>query len=294
MRALAFALGWSALETTGVAASAALWAVGRGKDHDAHFALQRWWANRLLDVLRHTAGLAFEAEGIAALAPGPIVMCARHASLADALIPVWLLSQAGMRPRYVLKDDLQLDPFLDIVGNRLPNHFVDRDPGDSSDEIAARQRLSHDIGQHDACRRSKPAASGTHSPIEPARAAAQLTTAGTVTARRACRLRYGAGRPDAMSVRAGGPRRALGAPVPQTLPLGRRIGVAGRPEPVDRPRPAIEPEAPGHLHGRPVVGGQPHDGVGPFGRGTQQRANDPAEGRKRSLHAGGYPPSPGA
>jgi 1-acyl-sn-glycerol-3-phosphate acyltransferase len=148
---LAFAFGWPALETTGVAASAALSAAGRGKDHDAHFALQRWWADRLLDVLRHTAGLAFEAERIAALAPGPIVMCARHASLADALIPVWLLSQVRMHPRYMLKDDLQLDPCLDIVGNRLPNHFVDRDPGDTSDEIAAPQRLSHDIGQHDAC-----------------------------------------------------------------------------------------------------------------------------------------------
>lgn len=151
VRALAFALGWSALETTGVAASAALWAAGRGKDHDAHFALQRWWVNRLLEVLRQTAGLTLEAEGIAGLAPGPIVVCARHASLADALIPVWLLSQAGMHPRYVLKDDLQLDPCLDIVGNRLPNHFVDRDPSDNSDEIAALQRLSHDIGQHDAC-----------------------------------------------------------------------------------------------------------------------------------------------
>lgn len=98
VRALAFALGWSALKTTGVAASAALRAAGRGKDHDAHFALQRWWVNRLLEVLRQTAGLTLEAEGIAGLAPGPIVVCARHASLADALIPVWLLSQVGMHP----------------------------------------------------------------------------------------------------------------------------------------------------------------------------------------------------
>ena len=105
-----------------------LWATGRGDDHDAHFAVQRWWADRLVGILHRTAGLTFEVDGLDILAPGPIVICAQHASLADALIPVWLLGQAGMRPRSVLKDDLQLDPCLDVVGNRLPNHFVDREP----------------------------------------------------------------------------------------------------------------------------------------------------------------------
>ena len=151
LRAPSFALGWSALETAGVAASAALWATGHGRDHDAHFTLQRWWADRLINVPHQTAGLALQAQGAAGLAPGPIIMCARHASLADALIPMWLLGQAGMRPRYVLKDSLQLDPCLDIVGNRLPNHFIDRDPSGNPTEIAALRRLSHGMGRHDAC-----------------------------------------------------------------------------------------------------------------------------------------------
>lgn len=150
VRALSLALGWSMLETIGVAASTALWATGHGEDHDAHFALQRWWANSLVNVLHGTCGLAFDVEGIDVLAPGPIVICARHASLADALIPVWLLGQVSMRPRYVLKDDLQLDPCLDIVGNRLPNHFVNRDPDDTFDELAELELLSHGMGQQDA------------------------------------------------------------------------------------------------------------------------------------------------
>ena len=102
-------------------------------------------------MLHRTAGLTFEVDGLGVLTPGPIVICAQHASLADALIPVWLLGQAGMRPRYVLKDDLQLDPCLDVVGNRLPNHFVDRDPSDSAPETAALERLAAGLGQHDAC-----------------------------------------------------------------------------------------------------------------------------------------------
>lgn len=149
-RALSLALGWSTLEAVGAAASAALWAAGRSEDNDVHFRLQRWWANRIVDVLGQTARLAFDVDGIEALEPGPIVMCARHASLADALIPVWLLGQVRMRPRYVLKDDLQLDPCLDIVGNRLPNHFVDRDPNDSSDELAKLELLSRGMGRQDA------------------------------------------------------------------------------------------------------------------------------------------------
>jgi 1-acyl-sn-glycerol-3-phosphate acyltransferase len=150
LRVLSFALGWSMLETIGVAASTALWAAGRGEDHDAHFALQRWWAGCLVDLLHQTAGLAFEVEGVDELTPGPIVMCARHASLVDALLPVWLLGQVGMHPRYVLMDDLQLDPCLDIVGNRLPNHFVDREPGDNSDDLAKLELLSRGMGPLDA------------------------------------------------------------------------------------------------------------------------------------------------
>ncbi len=150
VRSLSLALGWSTLETVGVAASAALWASGHGNDHDAHYALQRWWAGQLVRILRRTAGLSFEVEGLDLVAPGPIVMCAQHASLIDALIPTWLLGRVGMHPRYVLKDALQLDPRLDIVGNRLPNHFIDRNPSDSATETAALGLLADHLSQRDA------------------------------------------------------------------------------------------------------------------------------------------------
>ena len=103
-------------------------------------ALQRWWAARLVDALHHTAGVSFDVEGLELLTPGPIIMCARHTSVADSLLPAWLLGQVGMRPRYVLKDELLLDPCLDIVGNRVRNHFVDRDPNNSRAELA---QLTH-------------------------------------------------------------------------------------------------------------------------------------------------------
>jgi hypothetical protein len=55
-----------------------------------------------------------------------------------------------MRPRYVLKDELLVDPCLDIVGNRLPNHFIDRAPDDSRAELAQLDALAHGMGRRDA------------------------------------------------------------------------------------------------------------------------------------------------
>ena len=151
LRLGALALGWSTLESVGVAASTALWAAGRSHDEDLHVDLQRWWAERLVATLGRTVGVRFEADAAERLAPGPVVVAARHASLADALVPMWLLAQVGMRPRYVLKDELLLDPCLDIVGNRLPNHFVDRNPADSAGELARLEALAAGAGTDDAC-----------------------------------------------------------------------------------------------------------------------------------------------
>ncbi len=142
LRTLSVAWGWSSLESIGVGASAALWLAGRGDDQDLHYGLQRWWARQLVNLLELTAGLDLRVTGLDQLHPGPVIVCARHASIADALIPAWLLGQVGMRPRYVLMAELLADPCLDIVGSRLPNHFVDRDPTDNAPELQAIRDLA--------------------------------------------------------------------------------------------------------------------------------------------------------
>lgn len=146
-RLLAFGLCWAWLETCGVAVAAVLWCTGRRSDHRAHYALQRWWAARLIGALRVTTGLRFTTPGAAELHPGPSVLLCRHASLADSLLSAWVITTvAGMNPRYVLKRELLADPCLDIVGNRLPNHFLDREAADSSAELASLRALSAGLG----------------------------------------------------------------------------------------------------------------------------------------------------
>lgn len=143
VRLLGFAVCWSWLEITGVGAAAALWLTGQRGNRRAHYALQRWWAARLMDSLRVTTGIRIEAAEAECLSPGPVIMLCRHASLADSLLSAWVINTgAGMDVRYVLKRELLFDPCLDIVGNRLPNHFLDRSASDSSVELDALEHLT--------------------------------------------------------------------------------------------------------------------------------------------------------
>ena len=145
-RLLSFAVCWAWLETAGVLCSAAYWLTGQSMNLPKHYALQRWWAERLLRALNATCGFSVEVENIDALKPGPVLMFARHASLADSLVSAYVVTTlAQMNPRYVLKRELLADPCLDVVGQRLPNHFLDRHATDSTPELEALETLVTNI-----------------------------------------------------------------------------------------------------------------------------------------------------
>lgn len=149
-RLLGFALLWTWLELAGVGASLVLWFLGRARDQRANYALQRWWAARLIGSLRITCGFDIEVHGAESLGLDPLIVLGRHASLGDALVSAWALgSLAGRTPRYVLKKELSLDPCLDIVGRRLPNYFVDRSSARISRELEGIATLSTDLGAGD-------------------------------------------------------------------------------------------------------------------------------------------------
>lgn len=107
------------------------------------YSLQGAWTWWNFDAMRAIFGLSFSVEGSDAIAPPPIILLSRHASIVDTLLPAVFVTRAHrIRLRYVLKKELLVDPALDIAGNRLPNHFVDRGPGGTEPETAAIRSLA--------------------------------------------------------------------------------------------------------------------------------------------------------
>jgi 1-acyl-sn-glycerol-3-phosphate acyltransferase len=136
VRFTVFGLMWAWLEVWGVASAATLWLMGRGSDSRANYRLQARWTRGVVAALRLTVGLSIEVEGAPARGDGPFVALCRHASLADSVMSAWVfVTHSALRPRYVLKRELELDPCLDIVGHRLPNYFVDRTSANVAGEL---------------------------------------------------------------------------------------------------------------------------------------------------------------
>lgn len=155
-RAAAFVAVFLSCEVAGIAASAALWmwrqAIGMDQSRwtGLHFRLEAWWGSTLFRALAWIFDLRLQVEGEADLGRGPYLLLIRHTSSADTLLASALVSAPlGMRLRYVLKRELLWDPCIDIVGNRLPNVFVDRDSDDSASEIERIRTLAADLGPSD-------------------------------------------------------------------------------------------------------------------------------------------------
>ena len=135
-RLIGFATCWAWLETSGLVLALFLFFTGRGRSVPAHYALQTWWCRSLIQALGFTVGLQITVEGAEHVGPGPFVALGRHASLADSIMSSWVVaSHVGLRPRFVLKKELKMDPCLDILGHRLPNYFVDRESSNVAGEL---------------------------------------------------------------------------------------------------------------------------------------------------------------
>jgi 1-acyl-sn-glycerol-3-phosphate acyltransferase len=143
-----------AAEIVGLAALATAWVASLGGRRrawlrDVTWRLQQLWAGVLLGAVRLLFGLRLEATGDDAVAPGPVIVLIRHASIVDTLLPANLVSrQHRIRLRYVLKRELLADPCLDVAGRRLPNYFVRRGTGEAQ-EVERVHALAHGLGKDD-------------------------------------------------------------------------------------------------------------------------------------------------
>jgi 1-acyl-sn-glycerol-3-phosphate acyltransferase len=156
LRSTAVVTVYLTCELIGIIASGGLWAwnlvrpFGTERWTELHFRLEAWWGATLLGAVARLFDLRFEIESDADLELGPYLLLLRHTSVADTLLASALVSRPyGLRLRYVLKRELLWDPCLDIVGNRVPNVFVDRFSEQSAREVDSVKRLAEGLGPRD-------------------------------------------------------------------------------------------------------------------------------------------------
>ena len=153
-RSVLFFTWYLMCEVVGIVLSTGAWFLGgivsRGRWERYlrwHFKLEYLWARWLLGGAATIFGMRFEVEGDDDLGTAPVLFFMRHASVGDTVLPaVFLSGRHGLRLRYVMKRELLWDPCLDLVGNRVPNYFVDRGSSEPAQEIAGIAGLAEGIG----------------------------------------------------------------------------------------------------------------------------------------------------
>lgn len=147
LRLLLFGWFYLGFELIALVLIAGVFAFQKGAARDeALYGLQAWWASVNLRVAARLLRLDVTVEGAEQAIPGPTILLIRHASILDTLLPcVFIQRPYRFRVRYVLKQELLFDPCIDVVGNALPNYFVDR-TGNTPKELAGLRELVSDLG----------------------------------------------------------------------------------------------------------------------------------------------------
>lgn len=106
-------------------------------------ALQYWWADSLRKGAEKIFRLHFVEEGVEALNGPAAIMLPRHTSIGDTILPMAFYAiPKALEVSYVFKRELLIEPCLDIVGNRLPNVFLNRVAEDMGPELGALQDIA--------------------------------------------------------------------------------------------------------------------------------------------------------
>jgi len=165
LRLVWFTVVWLAAETAALFVSLGLWIAsgfgGRLRTEpyqDRNYATMRWFLGRVYRAATRTFGLRVEIiepdctpeERLARLAR-PVIVLSRHAGPGDSVLLVHqLLGEYHRRPRVVMKAALQLDPILDVLGNRAPNVFIGRRDGERKLQVHEIDRLARGLGRDGA------------------------------------------------------------------------------------------------------------------------------------------------
>jgi 1-acyl-sn-glycerol-3-phosphate acyltransferase len=157
VRAYLFFLLYLSCETGGLIMSFGIWILSglpTGKGSPGFIGmnawLQGWWTYALLSGATRIFSMNIKVENQECLIPGPIILLVRHSSTADTVLAAVLAAKSyGLLLRYVLKEELLWDPCLDVVGNRLPNVFINRSGRETQKELEKIKRLPENMSKTD-------------------------------------------------------------------------------------------------------------------------------------------------
>jgi 1-acyl-sn-glycerol-3-phosphate acyltransferase len=166
LRLTGFALVWMVIEVVGLPLAFLTWiasgfgyAMHRPTFVDLHYRILKaslgtlfWFGCRYFQLTVDVEGPYLPGDdGDPTTREFPLLVMSRHAGPGDSFLLVHeLLSWAGRRPRIVLKDTLQLDPFIDIYLNRLPMSFVDPTSARQGESLRQIARLASTMEARDA------------------------------------------------------------------------------------------------------------------------------------------------
>jgi 1-acyl-sn-glycerol-3-phosphate acyltransferase len=149
IRVLALVLAWASTHIASVGACVVL---ARSERH-SHYGIMRWFVGTIARTALRVARVrviisgSAAAEAVLSARERPVVALSIHSGEGDSLLVLDLLLRRYRRnPRIVMHQALAMDPLIDVLGNRLPNRFIDPRGGDIEVEIAA---MSRDLGPKD-------------------------------------------------------------------------------------------------------------------------------------------------
>ena len=122
------------------------WSVERPASQARYSRIMNWWTGSLIRQFSRFVPLPIDRSELdPEVLKGNAIVIGRHRSLIDALMPAIVFGGEDLRVLYVLKDDLQWETNIDIVGHRMGHVFVDRNPKNLDRELEPIRKLATKI-----------------------------------------------------------------------------------------------------------------------------------------------------
>ena len=158
VRIVGLAVVWAFYDVLGLLGLLGLWLVsGAGlrmrspRVQEAHYGLMRFWIGGVSLAARRLFRLRIRIEDPPERRAGPVLVFSRHAGPGNSLMLLGVLMLGyRRRPRIVMLEKLQFEPFFDVIGNRVPNRFIRHGPARRERSLQEIAELAAGMGPADA------------------------------------------------------------------------------------------------------------------------------------------------